>query len=129
MSEYFKQIVDVDFTAEMERKLDNIEEGSEEWKKVVGEFFAPLKVAIDKAEKEISKVVIEDKVSDVPCDKCGRMMVIKHGRYGDFLACPGYPECKNAKPIVEELDVPCPKCGGKILAKRSKKGKKFFGCS
>ena len=129
MSDYFKQIVDVDFTADMERKLDYIEEGSEEWKAVVGEFFAPLKIAIDKAEKEISKVVIEDKVSDVPCDKCGRMMVIKRGRYGTFLACPGYPECHNAKPIVEELDVPCPKCGGKILAKRSKKGKKFFGCS
>ena len=129
MSDYFKQIVDVDFTADMERKLDYIEEGSEEWKEVVGEFFAPLKIAIDKAEKEISKVVIEDKVSDVPCDKCGRMMVIKRGRYGAFLACPGYPECHNAKPIVEELDIPCPKCGGKILAKRSKKGKKFFGCS
>ena len=129
LSDYFKQIVDVDFTAEMEHKLDNIEEGSESWTKVVAEFFGPLKVAIDKAEKEVSKVVIEDKVSDVPCDKCGRMMVIKHGRYGDFLACPGYPECKNAKPIVEELDVPCPKCGGKILARKSKKGKKFFGCS
>ena len=129
MSDYFKQIVDVDFTADMERKLDYIEEGSEEWKGVVGEFFTPLKVAIDKAEREISKVVIEDKVSDVPCDKCGRMMVIKRGRYGTFLACPGYPECHNAKPIVEELEVPCPKCGGKILAKRSKKGKKFFGCS
>ena len=129
MSDYFKQIVDVDFTADMERKLDYIEEGSEEWKEVVGEFFTPLKVAIEKAEKEISKVVIEDKVSDVPCDKCGRMMVVKRGRYGTFLACPGYPECHNAKPIVEELDIPCPKCGGKILAKRSKKGKKFFGCS
>ena len=129
MCDYFKQIVDVDFTAGMERKLDYIEEGSEVWKSVVGEFFAPLQQAIEKAEKEISKVVIEDKVSDVPCDKCGRMMVIKKGRYGTFLACPGYPECKNAKPIVEELDVPCPKCGGKILVKRSKKGKKFFGCS
>ena len=129
MSDYFKQIVDVDFTADMERKLDDIEEGNEVWTKVVEEFFAPLKVAIDKAEKEISKVVIEDKVSDVPCDKCGRMMVIKKGRYGTFLACPGYPECQNAKPIVEELDVPCPKCGGKVLVKRSKKGKKFFGCS
>ena len=129
VSDYFKQIVDVDFTADMERKLDDIEEGSESWTEVVAEFFAPLKIAIDKAEKEVSKVVIEDKVSDVPCDKCGRMMVIKHGRYGDFLACPGYPDCKNAKPIVEELDVPCPKCGGKILARKSKKGKKFFGCS
>lgn len=129
LSEYFKQIVDVDFTAEMEKNLDHIEEGEEEWRKVVAEFFQPLKVAIDKAEKEVSKVVIEDKVSDVPCDKCGRMMVIKRGRYGNFLACPGYPECKNAKPIVEEIEAPCPKCGGKILAKKSKKGKKFFGCS
>lgn len=129
MSEYFEQIVDVEFTADMERNLDYIEEGQEEWRKVVGEFFSPLKDALEKAEKEISKVVIEDEVSDVPCDKCGRMMVIKHGRYGKFLACPGYPECKNAKPIVEEIDAPCPKCGGKILAKKSKKGKKFFGCS
>ncbi len=129
LSEYFKQIVDVDFTAEMEKNLDHIEEGEEEWRKVVAEFFEPLKVAIDKAEREVSKVVIEDKVSDVPCDKCGRMMVIKRGRYGNFLACPGYPECKNAKPIVEEIEAPCPKCGGKILAKKSKKGKKFFGCS
>ena len=129
MSEYFKQIVDVDFTADMERNLDNVEEGSEEWRKVVAEFFNPLKVAIDKAEKEVSKVVIEDKVSDVQCDKCGRMMVIKKGRYGEFLACPGYPECKNVKPIVEELDVPCPECGKKIVLKKSKGGKKLFGCS
>ncbi|NLK95646.1 MAG: type I DNA topoisomerase [Clostridiales bacterium] len=129
VSEYFKQIVDVDFTAEMEKNLDHIEEGTEEWTQVVAEFFGPLKIAIDKAEKEISKVVIEDEVSDVPCDKCGRMMVIKRGRYGKFLACPGYPECKNAKPIVEELDVPCPECGKKIVAKKSKRGKKFFGCS
>lgn len=129
MSEYFKQIVDADFTAEMERNLDSIEVGNEEWRKVVGEFFAPLQVAIEKAEKEISKVVIEDKVSDVPCDKCGQMMVIKHGRYGNFLACPAYPECKNAKPIVEEIDTPCPKCERKIVVKKSRKGKKFFGCS
>ncbi|MDD6795921.1 MAG: type I DNA topoisomerase [Clostridiaceae bacterium] len=129
VSEYFKDIVDVDFTAGMEKKLDNIEEGSEEWRAVVDEFFGPLKVAIEKAEKEVSKVVIEDEVSDIPCEKCGRMMVIKRGRYGKFLACPGYPECKNAKPIVEELDVPCPECGKKIVVKRSKRGKKFFGCS
>ncbi len=129
INEYFKEIADVEFTAGMEKKLDYIEEGKEEWKQVVGEFYSPLKVAIDKAEREISKVVIEDKVSDVPCDKCGRMMVIKRGRYGNFLACPGYPDCKNAKPIVEKLDVPCPKCGKEIVAKKSKKGKKFFGCS
>lgn len=129
MSEYFNQIVDVDFTAAMERKLDDVEEGSENWTKIVEEFFSPLKVAIEKAEKEISKVVIEDKVSDVRCEKCGRMMVIKRGRYGEFLACPGYPECKNAKPIVEEIDVPCPECGKPIVIKKSKKGKKFYGCS
>ncbi|HEX9026641.1 MAG TPA: type I DNA topoisomerase [Clostridium sp.] len=128
MNEYFKQIVDVDFTADMEKKLDDVEEGNENWTKIVGEFFDPLKVAIEKAEKEVSKVVIEDKVSDVKCEKCGRMMVIKRGRYGEFLACPGYPECKNAKPIVEELDVPCPECGKTIVVKKSKKGKKFFGC-
>ena len=127
--EYFQEIADVDFTADMEKKLDYIEEGSEKWKEVVEEFYKPLKVAIDKAEKEISKVVIEDKVSDIPCDKCGRMMVIKRGRYGNFLACPGYPECKNAKPIVEKLDVPCPECGKEIVVKKSKRGKKFFGCS
>lgn len=129
VSEYFKQIVDADFTADMEDKLDKIEEGKEVWTRIVGEFFAPLKVAIEKAEKEISKIVIEDKVSDVPCDKCGRMMVIKHGRFGDFLACPGYPECQTTKPIVEEIDAPCPLCGGSIVLKRSKRGNKFYGCS
>lgn len=128
VSEYFKQIVDVDFTADMEKKLDDVEDGNENWTQIVEEFFNPLKIAIEKAEKEISKVVIEDKVSDVKCEKCGRMMVIKRGRYGEFLACPGYPECKNAKPIVEELDVSCPECGKPIVAKKSKKGKKFFGC-
>lgn len=129
LSNYFKQIVDTDFTAEMEVKLDNVEAGKESWTHIVDEFFTPLKEDIEKAEKEISKVIIEDKVSDVPCDKCGRLMVIKHGRFGDFLACPGYPECQNTKPIVEEIDANCPLCGGKILVKRSKKGNRFYGCS
>lgn len=128
ISEYFKEIVDVEFTAGMEDKLDNIEEGKENWNSVVDDFFKPIKKSIEIAEKEISKIEIEDEISEEKCDKCGRNMVIKHGRFGDFLACPGYPDCKNTKPIVEQLDVPCPKCGGKILAKRSKKGKKFFGC-
>lgn len=128
VSEYFKQIVDVEFTADMENKLDSIEEGNANWKDVVGEFFTPLKKAIDIAEKEIAKITIEDKVSDIPCDKCGRMMVIKQGRFGEFLACPGYPECKNTKTMSRELEVPCPKCGGTILEKRSKKGKVFYGC-
>ncbi|MDM0816827.1 type I DNA topoisomerase [Clostridium perfringens] len=129
LSNYFKQIVDTYFTAEMEVKLDNVEAGKESWTHIVDEFFTPLKEDIEKAEKEISKVIIEDKVSDVPCDKCGRLMVIKHGRFGDFLACPGYPECQNTKPIVEEVDANCPLCGGKILVKRSKKGNRFYGCS
>lgn len=129
VSEFFKQIVDAEFTAEMENKLDNIEEGKEEWRSVVAEFFAPLEKAIEIAEKEIAKVTIEDEVTDVKCEKCGKNMVIKHGRFGDFLACPGYPECKNTKPIVEEINVPCPKCGGKVLLRKSKKGKKFYGCS
>jgi DNA topoisomerase-1 len=129
VSEYFKEIADVEFTAEMEGKLDNIEEGKEHWNTVVDDFFKPIKESIEIAEKEISKIEIEDEVSEEICDKCGRNMVIKHGRFGDFLACPGYPDCKNTKPIVEQLDVSCPKCGGNILVKKSKKGKKFFGCS
>ncbi|MGL5615699.1 MAG: type I DNA topoisomerase [Sarcina sp.] len=129
MSEYFKQIVDADFTASMESKLDSVELGKLTWAEVVDEFFKPLNEDIKKAEAEISKIVIEDKVSDVACDKCGRMMVIKHGRFGDFLACPGYPDCQNTKPIVEKVEASCPLCGGDILIKRSKKGNKFYGCS
>lgn len=129
VSEFFKEIVDIDFTADMENKLDNIEEGKDVWNAIVDEFFKPIKKSVEIAEKEIAKITIEDKISDVICDKCGRNMVIKQGRFGQFLACPGYPECKNTKPIVEELDVNCPKCGGKILIKKSKKGRKFFGCS
>jgi DNA topoisomerase I len=129
ISEYFKEIVDVEFTAEMEDKLDNIEEGKDQWNTVVGDFFKPIQKSIEIAEKEISKITIEDVVSEEKCDKCGRNMVIKHGRFGDFLACPGYPDCKNTRPIVEQLDVPCPKCAGNILVKKSKKGRKFFGCS
>lgn len=129
VSEFFKEIVDIDFTAEMENKLDNIEEGKDIWNNIVAEFFEPIKKEIEVAEKEIAKITIEDKISEEVCDKCGRNMVIKQGRFGQFLACPGYPECKNTKPIVEELDVNCPKCGGNILVKKSKKGRKFFGCS
>jgi DNA topoisomerase-1 len=129
VSEYFKQIVDIEFTAEMEDKLDNIEEGKINWNSVVDEFYKPLEVLIETAEKEVAKITIEDEVTDIKCDKCGKFMVIKHGRFGDFLACPGYPECKNTKPIVEELDVKCPKCDGKVLVRKSRKGKKFFGCS
>jgi DNA topoisomerase-1 len=129
VSEYFKQIVDIEFTAQMENNLDTIEEGQEKWENIVDIFFTPLKKDIEIAEKEIAKITIEDEVTEVECDKCGKFMVIKHGRFGDFLACPGYPECKNTKAITKELEVPCPKCAGKILERRSKKGTKFFGCS
>ncbi|MCB2292074.1 type I DNA topoisomerase [Clostridium algoriphilum] len=129
VSEYFKQIVDIEFTAQMENNLDFIEEGQEKWQSIVNDFFTPLKVDIEIAEKEIAKITIEDEVTEVKCDKCGKFMVIKHGRFGDFMACPGYPECKNTKAITKELDLPCPKCGGTILERRSKKGTKFYGCS
>ncbi|PJI10193.1 MULTISPECIES: type I DNA topoisomerase [Clostridium] len=129
LSDYFKQIIDVEFTADMENKLDAVEAGKENWKKIVDEYFEPLKKAIDIAEKEVAKITIEDEVTDIKCDKCGRNMVIKHGRFGDFLACPGYPECKNTKPIVEKLQVKCPKCGGDVIVRRSKKGRRFYGCS
>lgn len=130
MSEYFKGIVDVEFTAEMESRLDLIEEGTETWKEVVGSFYNPLKKDIDFAESKVSKVTIEDEVTDEICEKCGSHFVIKNGRFGKFLACSGYPECKNTKAIVERLDVKCPTCSeGDVLARKSRKGKKFFGCS
>ncbi|TDT61585.1 type I DNA topoisomerase [Fonticella tunisiensis] len=131
LKEYFKDIVDVEFTAEMEEKLDEIEENKEDWVKVVDNFYKPLEKLIKAAEEKIDKITIEEQVetTDVLCEKCGRNMVIKKGRFGKFLACPGYPECKNAKPLVEELDVPCPKCGGKIVLRKTKKGRTFYGCS
>ncbi len=130
MSEYFKDIVDVEFTAEMESRLDLIEEGTETWKEVVGSFYNPLRKDIDFAESKVSKVTIEDEVTDEICEKCGSHFVIKNGRFGKFLACSGYPECKNTKAIVERLDVKCPTChDGDVLARKSRKGKKFFGCS
>ncbi|ADL51516.1 type I DNA topoisomerase [Clostridium cellulovorans] len=129
MCEFFNQIVDEEFTANMEERLDDIELGDSDWRKIVNEFFTPVKAEIEKAEIELAKITIEDEVTDIQCEKCGRNMVIKHGKFGDFLACPGYPECENTKPIVEEIDTPCPKCGSKIVVKKSKKGRKFFGCS
>lgn len=130
MSEYFKSIVDVEFTADMESRLDLIEEGTETWREVVGSFYKPLKKDIDFAESKVSKVTIEDEVSEEICEKCGKHFVIKNGRFGKFLACSGYPDCKNTKAIVDRLDVKCPTCGeGDVLQRKSRKGKKFFGCS
>lgn len=130
MTEFFKDVVNVEFTANMEESLDSIEEGKNQWRKVVGDFYGPLKKDIDNAEKEVSKVTIEDEVSDEICPICGKNLVVKRGRFGKFLACPDYPECKFTKPIVEKLDVKCPKCGiGDVVVKKSKKGNKFYGCS
>ena len=128
MKEYFTDIVDVEFTANMETLLDRVEEGQEEWKKVIGDFYTPFESVLKKAEDEVSKIKVADEVSDVQCEKCGRMMVYKMGRFGKFLACPGFPECRNTKNITVELGVPCPKCGGKVLIRNSKRGKLYYGC-
>ena len=126
--ENFENILDVEFTAKMENQFDEIAEGKEKWKQVISDFYGPFEVVVEKVEKELEHVKLEEEVSDVPCDKCGRMMVIKYGRYGKFLACPGYPECKNAKPLVETIDVPCPKCGAKVQVRKTKKKRNYYIC-
>lgn len=128
MKEYFADIVDIAFTAGMEEQLDEVEEGKLDWHKVLSDFYGPFEKTLENAESKIEKVEIKDEVSDVPCDKCGAMMVYKLGRYGRFLACPNFPECRNTKAIQVEIDAPCPKCGGKLLQKTSRKGRKFYGC-
>lgn len=129
MQEFFKDIVDVDFTAEMEDQLDRIESGEEKWQKVIESFYIPFENELKSAEKAIEKVKIEDEVTDEKCELCGRNMVIKNGRYGKFLACPGFPECKNTKPLVEEIGTKCPHCGGNVVVRRTKKGRIFYGCA
>ena len=124
----FSNVVNEEFTAEMEDKFDNIAVGKQEWKKVISDFYGPFEKDLEKANKELEHVELVEEVSDVPCDKCGRMMVIKYGRFGKFLACPGYPECKNTKPFVETIDIPCPKCGGKIQVRKTKKRKNYYIC-
>ena len=126
--ENFPNIIDVEFTAKIEEEFDAVAEGKENWKQILREFYPPFKEQLDKAEKELEHVTIADEVTDIPCEKCGRMMVIKYGRYGKFLACPGYPECKNAKPIVENIDVPCPACGAKVQVRKTKRKKKYYIC-
>ena len=128
MKDNFSDIVDIKFTADMESKLDHVKDGEQEWTSVVGDFYSPFKVTIEKAEANIEKVVIPDEVSDIQCEKCGAMMVYKMGRYGRFLACPKFPECRNTKAIVEKIDVPCPKCGASLIKRKSKRGKLFYGC-
>ncbi|HIV03065.1 MAG TPA: type I DNA topoisomerase [Candidatus Aphodoplasma excrementigallinarum] len=128
LKENFKDIVDVDFTANMETQLDEVESGEIPWKSIVKEFYGPFDKEVKRAEEEISHVQLTDEVSDVRCEKCGRMMVYKMGRYGKFLACPGFPECRNAKPIRKETGVNCPKCGKPVLVKKSKTGRTYYGC-
>ena len=128
MKQNFKDIVDVDFTAHMEQELDDIEDGKLDWINVLSEFYPGFEKQLEEAHKNIEKVEIKDKVSDVPCEKCGRMMVYKLSKFGRFLACPGYPECKNTKTIRVGTGVECPKCGGEILIKQSKRGRTYFGC-
>ena len=128
MKEYFADIVDIAFTAGMEEQLDEVEEGKLDWHKVLSDFYGPFEKTLENAESKIEKVEIKDEISDIPCDKCGAMMVYKLGRYGRFLACPNFPECRNTKAIQVEIDAPCPKCGGKLLQKTSRKGRKFYGC-
>ncbi len=129
MEDYFKEIVDIDFTANLEDELDDIEVDGKEWRKIVSDFYSILSKELEIADKEIEQVQLEDEVTDEICEKCGKPMVIKHGRFGEFLACSGYPDCKNTKPIVTKIDVKCPSCGGDIIARKSKRGRVFYGCS
>ena len=126
--ENFSDIINVEFTAKIENEFDEIAEGKEPWKKMIREFYGPFEKELEKVEKDLEHVEIEEEVSDIPCDKCGRMMVYKYGRYGKFLACPGYPECKNTKPIIEYIDVPCPKCGGKVQIRKTKRKRNYYIC-
>lgn len=130
LKEHFPDIIDVNFTAGLESKLDGIEEGQYEWKEILREFYGPFEKELAAAEEKIGPVKIEDEVSDEICEKCGRNMVIKMGRFGKFLACPGFPECSNAKPLLEKIHVTCPVCHkGEVVLRRSKKGRTFYGCS
>lgn len=124
----FGDIVNVEFTAKIEDEFDNIAEGNEFWKETIREFYGPFSIELARVEEELEHVTLTDEVSDVVCDKCGRMMVYKYGRYGRFLACPGFPECKNTKAIVETIDVPCPCCGGTVQVRKTKRGKGFYIC-
>ena len=128
MKKAFASIVDVNFTAMMEGLLDMVEEGKVHWKSVIENFYPDFEIAVKNAEKELEKIKIEDEVTDVICDECGRNMVVKYGPYGKFLACPGFPECRNTKPYLEKIGVPCPKCGKEVVRKKTKKGRLYYGC-
>ena len=126
--ENFSEVVNVEFTADVETRFDKIAEGNEKWKDVIREFYGPFIKEVEKVEKELEHVQLVDEESDVVCELCGRKMVYRYGRFGKFLACPGYPECKNVKSIINYIDVPCPVCGAKVIEKKTKRGKKFYVC-
>ena len=128
MKDAFPTIVDVNFTANLETLLDGVAEGSVKWKTIVENFYPDLNEAVTKAEKELAQVQIAEEESDEVCETCGRRMVIKYGPHGKFLACPGFPECKNTKPYFEKIGVACPKCGKDVVIKKTKKGRKYYGC-
>ncbi|NLI93266.1 MAG: type I DNA topoisomerase [Peptococcaceae bacterium] len=129
LKEHFPDIVNLEFTANMEEKLDDVEEGQASWRTIIRNFYEPFAQTLNTAEQKIGKIKVEDEVSDEVCELCGKNMVIKMGRFGKFLACPGFPDCRNARPLLEEVGVNCPKCGDKLVVRRSKKGRKFYGCS
>ncbi len=129
MCENFEKIVDIGFTANMEEDLDKVEEGTIKWRSLIESFYTPFEKTLKEAEDKISHIEIKDEESDVVCDKCGRLMVYKHGKFGKFLACPGFPECRNTKAIVTSLGIECPKCGKELIEKKSRRGKVFYGCS
>ena len=128
LEEYFKDIVDVKFTANLEGELDEVADGTLDKNDLLRKFYDPFEETLKKAEDVIGEVEVPDEVTDIPCDKCGRMMVVKQGRFGKFLACPGFPDCRNAKPLLRDTGVACPKCGGKIVERKSRRGRAFFGC-
>ena len=128
MVEAFGTIVDEDFTANMESLLDMVEEGKVQWKTIISNFYPDLEEAVAEAEKKLEKVEIADEVTDVICEECGRNMVIKYGPHGKFLACPGFPECRNTKPYLEKIGVPCPACGKDLVLRKTKKGRRYYGC-
>lgn len=128
LAQYFPEVVDAQFTAEMEDQLDLIEEGEADWTKVIGEFFEPFSAQVEEAKEKMGPVELKEEVSDEVCEHCGKHMVIKMGRYGKFLACPGFPECKNTKPLRQGTGVECPDCGGELLVRTSRRGRRFYGC-
>ncbi len=128
MQKSFPNIVDIQFTADMENKLDSVEEGSADWHNIISDFYGPFKQTLDAAEATIEKVKVEDEVSDVPCEKCGAMMVYKNGRFGRFLACPRFPDCRYTQALLKAIEAPCPECGARLIERISRKGRKFYGC-